>query len=136
MDFDAVFPHKYLLNLARRQDRRVRCEELFAEQGWKVRRQPAVDARRLQSAHRFQAPGRYAHAVSTRMILRRASLAKAETVFIFEDDVVLHPALAERLAEIELPDDWGIFYLGCQHHERPEIVSPGLVRTRAALDTH
>ena len=136
MHFTAAFPHKYLLNLSRRQDRRVRCEELFAEHGWSVKRQPAVDARRLESARGFGAPGRYAHAVSTRMILRRAGLAKAEAVFIFEDDVVLHPALEERLAEIELPDDWGIFYLGCQHHERPEVVSPGLVRAVAPLDTH
>ena len=136
MNFAATFPHKYLLNLSRRQDRRVRCEELFEEHGWKVRRQPAVDARRLESARGFGATGRYAHAVSTRMILRRAGLAKAEAVFIFEDDVVLHPALKERLAEIELPEDWGIFYLGCQHHERPEVVSRGLVRAVAPLDTH
>src|SRR5688572_1675152 len=136
MDFDAVFPHKYLLNLARREDRRVRCEELFAAQGWKVRRQAAVDARRLKSAHGFESPGKYGHSLGTRIILRRAMLAKAEAVFIFEDDIVFHPALKERLAEIELPDDWGIFYLGCQHHERPELVSPGVVRVTAPLDTH
>jgi hypothetical protein len=63
-------------------------------------------------------------------------LAKAEAVFIFEDDVVLHPALEERLAKLELPDDWGILYLGCQHHERPEVVAPGLVRVTVPLDTH
>ncbi len=136
MNFSATFPNIYLLNLSRRQDRRVRCEELFAEHGWSVKRQPAVDVRRLESARGFEGPGRYAHAVSTRMILRRAGRAKAEAVFIFEDDVMLHPALEERLAEIELPDDWGIFYLGCQHHERPEVVSRGLVRATAPLDTH
>ncbi|HEX2749782.1 MAG TPA: beta-1,6-N-acetylglucosaminyltransferase [Verrucomicrobiales bacterium] len=70
------------------------------------------------------------------MIFRRAMLAKAEAVFLFEDDVVFHPALAERLATLELPDDWGVFYLGCQHHERPEVVAPGLVRVTAPLDTH
>jgi hypothetical protein len=136
MDFDRVFPHKYLLNLARRPERRIRSGELFAAQGWKVQRHPAVDARRLKSAHGFAAPGRYAHAMSTRIILRRAMLAKAEAVFIFEDDVVFHPALEERLAALELPDDWGIFYLGCQHHERPEVVGPGLVKATAPLDTH
>ena len=136
MNFDRIFPHKYLLNLARRPERRVRSEELFAEHGWRVNRQPAVDARRLESARGFAAPGRYAHAVSTRMILRRAMLTSAEAVFIFEDDVVFHPALEERLAKLKLPDDWGIFYLGCQHHERPEVVAPGLVKVTAPLDTH
>lgn len=136
MDFDAAFPFKFLLNLTRRSDRRVRSEELFARQGWKVSRQPAVDGQLLKSAGGFHSPGQRAHALSTRMILRTAALAKAEAVFIFEDDVVFHPALRSRLSEIELPDDWGIFYLGCQHHERPEVVSRGLVRVTAPLDTH
>jgi glycosyl transferase family 25 len=131
-----AFPHKYYLNLDRRADRRERCEALFADLGWDVRRHSAVDARTLDDARGFAGTGRYAHAVSTRLILRRATLAGAEAVLILEDDVVFHPALEERLAEMELPADWGIFYLGCQHCERPELVSPGLVRVRAPLDTH
>lgn len=38
--------------------------------------------------------------------------------------------------EIELQDDWGIFYPGCAHHQRPSPAEPGLVRTPYALDTH
>lgn len=129
-------PHKYYLNLDRRTDRRVRCEAIFAEMGWEVTREAAVDAQRLKSARWFTTPGRYAHSVSTRLILRRAALAGAEAVLILEDDVVFSPILEQRLAELELPDDWGILYLGCQHCERPEIVAPGLVRVTAALDTH
>ena len=136
MDLSADFPHKYFLNLDRRTDRRARCEELFAELGWNVQRQPAVDAQTLTSPRGFDSAGRYAHSVSTRLILRRAALAGAEAVLILEDDVVFHPALAERLAEMELPADWGIFYLGCQQCERPEVIAPGLVRVRAPLDTH
>ncbi len=136
MDFDLTFSHKYLLNLARRPERRARSMALFAEQGWEIKRHAAVDARRLDSAHGFEAPGRYAHAVSTRMILRRAAMGGADAVFIFEDDVVLHPDIQQRLAALELPEDWGILYLGCQHHEHPEPAGPGLVRVTAPLDTH
>jgi hypothetical protein len=45
MDFEKVFPTRFLLNLARRQDRRVRCEEIFENEGLVVERQPAVDAK-------------------------------------------------------------------------------------------
>jgi Core-2/I-Branching enzyme len=132
----AAFPLKLFLNLDRRTDRRERCEAMFAGLGWSVERMAAVDARRLKSARGFESSGRYAHAVSTRLMLRRAALAGAEAVLLMEDDVVFHPALAQRLAELELPADWGIFYLGCQQCERPEVVSPGVVRVRAPLDTH
>lgn len=114
----------------------MRCEDTFARLGWRVLRQPAVDARRLKSTHGFQSQAKYAHSLSTRMMVRRAAAQKAETLFIFEDDVVFHPDLEARLAAIELPDDWGIFYLGCQHHERPVPISRGLVRATAPLDTH
>lgn len=136
MDANRTFPLKFLLNLSRRQDRRDRCVELFASLGWQVERLPAVDARVVKSARGFQSPGRYAHALSTRLILRRAALAGAEAVLIMEDDIVVPPDLNERLAALELPEDWAILYLGCQHHERPDVVAQGLVRVRAALDTH
>ena len=140
IDFETTFPQRYVLNLARRQDRRAGVEQLFWEHGLEVRRFPAVDARWVKKSRGFENPGRYAHAVTTRLAIRRAMLAGAEAVFLFEDDVVLHPDWRERLAELDLPEDWGIFYLGCQHHERPEVVQPGsaagLVRVRGALDTH
>jgi GR25 family glycosyltransferase involved in LPS biosynthesis len=84
-----------------------------------------------------------AHALSTRLAIRKAKLRGAAAVFIFEDDVVFHSDWRERLAEIELPDDWGIFYLGCQHQARPKVlkneageVIRGLVKVTESLDTH
>jgi len=136
MNHVTAFPWKFFLNLERRADRRARCEALFTQLGWEVVRHPAVDAQTLEDARGFASAGRFAHALSTRIILRRAALAGAEAVLIMEDDVVFHPALEERLAALELPEDWGIFYLGCQQCERPEVVSPGLVRVSAPLDTH
>jgi hypothetical protein len=136
MDAATDFPLKIYLNLSRRQDRRERCGEVFAALGWEVQRQAAVDARRLKPGHGFHSAGRYAHALSTRMILRRAALARAEAVLIMEDDIVVPPDLNARLAALALPEDWAVLYLGCQHHERPEPVSRGVVRVRAPLDTH
>lgn len=136
MNFDKTFPLIYCLNLAKRQDRRVRCEEIFEMHGLRVWRFPAVDAGRVKRLHGFENAGRYAHSISTRLIIRRAMQAKAPAVFIFEDDVVLAEDWRKRLAVFDLPEDWGMFYLGCQHQMRPQVVGPGLVRVRGALDTH
>lgn len=142
MDFETIFPMRMCLNLARRQDRRALAEELFYIHGMRVERWPAIDARFVKRTRGYQTPGRYAHALSTRLIIREAKRRKAPAVFIFEDDVSLLPDWRERLQHLTLPEDWGIFYLGCQHHERPEVVHPlgagysGLLRVRAALDTH
>ena len=35
-----------------------------------------------------------------------------------------------------MPDDWGIFYYGCQHIAEPEVHAPGIVRPTRALSTH
>lgn len=136
MNLLETFPLIYCMNLGRRQDRRVRCEEQFEAHGLPVRRFPAVDARYLKRKRGFRDVGRYAHALTTRLIIRRAILAKAEAVLVFEDDVILHPDLNARLAKIDLPQDWEIFYLGCQHQVRPTPVCRGLVRVNGALDTH
>lgn len=143
MNFEEVFPTRFLLNLARRQDRRVRCEEVFENEGLTVERQPAVDAKWVKNSRGYADIPRYAHALSTRLAIRKAKLRGSEAVFIFEDDVVFHLDWRERLSEIELPQDWGIFYLGCQHQARPAVVRNaagevirGVVKVTEALDTH
>lgn len=45
IDFEQTFPARYVLNLARRQDRRAGVEQLFWEHGLAVRHFLAVDAR-------------------------------------------------------------------------------------------
>jgi len=136
MNFEQTFPLRYFINLGRRQDRRVGTEIALAEAGISAERLPAVDARFVKNPRAYESAGRYALALSQRLAIRRAMLKKADAVLIFEDDVVFHPGFLEKLAGIELPDDWGIFYLGCAHQRRPQPVGPGLVQTTYALDTH
>lgn len=50
--------------------------------------------------------------------------------------VILAADLHERLEKIDLPEDWGIFFLGCKHLERPLPLAPGLVRVTRAADHH
>ncbi len=136
MNLDTEFPLKFYINLSRRQDRRFRMEGLLEELGWSAERTIAADERHVRRAHAYGAAGKYACALSHRMALRKARLAKADAVLILEDDVEFAPDALERLKEIELPEDWGLFYFGCQHTERPERMAANLVRVRGAYDTH
>lgn len=118
----------------------MECEEEFERAGLLavVERFPAVDAKwvRHRRMRGFQNAGKYAHTLGMRMILRKARMERAPAVFIFEDDVTLNAALHDELAKIELPDDWGMFYLGGMHFERPEVIAPGLVKARGMVSTH
>jgi hypothetical protein len=136
MELDTVFPLRYFINLGRRQDRRVETEIALAQAGFTAERFPAVDARFVRRKRGYESAGRYALALSQRLVLRTAALKKADAVLVLEDDVIFHPQILQRLSEIELPDDWGIFYLGCAHQKRPWRAGTGLVRTQYALDTH
>ena len=136
MDIKDNFPLMYYLNLGRRQDRRIECEEEFERLNLDVVRFPAVDAGWVKNIRNFQFAGRYAHALGLRLMLRSALLKKAPSVFIFEDDVSIDPSLHDALSSMDLPSDWGMFYLGGMHCERPEVIKNHLVRVRGALATH
>ena len=136
MDTASVFPLKLYLNLTRREDRRLRLEWLLENLQWSAERVSAADARYVRNLRGYPTAPRYACALSHRIALRKARMRRTDAVLILEDDVVLHPQIVSRLEEIELPEDWGIFYLGCQHLERPQPIAHNLVRVRYAYDTH
>lgn len=136
MDFEKTLPLRYYINLGRRQDRRIETEIALMQAGITAERFPAIDARHVRRTGGYESAGRYALALSQRLVLRKASLRKADAVLVLEDDVVFDPDLLKKLERIDLPEDWGIFYLGCAHRHRPEPAGPGLVKVRYALDTH
>lgn len=84
----------------------------------------------------YESAGRYALALTQRLALREAARRRAPAVLLLEDDVVFHPNFRSLLATVELPDDWGIFYLGCSHRRRPEWAGARVVASKYAVDTH
>lgn len=135
MDFTTAFPHRVYLSVPTRQDRREVLASRLRAAGVDAEWWPALDAQPMRGETRgFKTLAHRAHAVSVRLALRDARWRGFETILMLEDDAVFHPEFRERIAAVELPEDWGLFYLGCQHIETPECVSPGLVRVRRALD--
>lgn len=136
MNLEETFPVRFLINLGRRSDKRARSEAQFIKHSLAVERIPAIDRRWLRHKGGFDDKGRYALALTQRLAIRAAKRRRTPAVLLFEDDVFLHPELRSVLSKIELPPDWGIFYLGCAHTSAPAPATPGLVRVTYALDTH
>lgn len=137
MDIRATFPFRVFISLESRADRRERFLPRLAAADLDADWFKAVDADRLRGDTRgFLDVRKRSLALGKRLMLREAERRKAEAVLIFEDDAVFHPGFVAEIAALTLPDDWGIFYFGCQHIETPEAVAPGLFRVSRALDGH
>lgn len=136
MTLDEAFPLKFMINLGRRADRRSEVEWQLLQAGIEAERFPAVDARFVKSARGYENKGRYALALTQRLAVREAKRRGAEAVLLLEDDVLFHPNLHQLFGRLEVPDDWGIFYLGGAHECDPQVISPGVVRTFHGVDTH
>jgi hypothetical protein len=136
VDLNAAFPHRAYVSLPRRMDRRAWLQARMADAGVSAQWFRAVDARRLRRWKGFAGLPQRAHSITFRLLLRTAQLRGSSALFVLEDDAVFHPEFRERVAALELPDDWQIFYFGCQHLAPPTRVSDGLVRVKRALDTH
>lgn len=150
MDFEQAFPLRFWINLGRREDRRVETEGRLEEQGIMAERFAAVDALETPEARNqrqekkglademrgYESAGRYALALTQRLALREAERRGAPAVLLLEDDVVFHPNFRDLIDAVDLPEDWGIFYLGCAHAEKPEWAGRRVVRVSRAVDTH
>jgi hypothetical protein len=136
MNFEETFPLRYYINLGRREDRRTELEWHLAQIRVTAQRFPAIDSRFCRNPRGYGSKGRYALALTIRLAIRKAKQQKAPALLLLEDDAILHPNFRELISRITLPDDWGIFYLGCQHTERPEPHGEGLVKVKRALDSH
>lgn len=136
MTLKETFPLIFVLNLGRRADRRGEIEWQLAEANIDAERFPSIDARYVKSARGYKTKPKYALALSKRLAIREARKRGAESVLILEDDVLFHPNLHSLFERLELPDDWGLFFFGCSHERRPEVVSSGLVKITYAVDNH
>ena len=136
MDINAAFPHRAYISLLRRQDRRAWLQARMADAGVAAEWFRAIDARRLRRWKGFAGLPQLAHSITFRLLLRAAQRRDSAALFVLEDDAVFHAEFRDRVAALELPDDWQIFYFGCQHLAPPARVSDGLVRVKRALDTH
>lgn len=153
MNPEEAFPLRFWINLGRMEDRRALMEVRLEEAGISAERIMAADVRRSRATKETAVapssdatPGdapdnggcfrgyvsgkEYARALSLRLALREARRRRAPAVLLLADDVVFQPNFRALARSVELPEDWGIFYLGCTHVLEPKWHGARVVRVR------
>ena len=99
------FEKVVVINLDRRTDRMERLDAQLKELGIEYERFSAIDAKILG------VEGMVAGTMSHVMVIKKYA---GKRILILEDDALFCDDFNEKFAEVmpELPDDWGIFYLG------------------------
>jgi hypothetical protein len=95
-----------------------------------VERLAAVDALNVTDRVWHNHVGNPACTASHRLAWREAKRRGAEAVLVFEDDVILGPNFRERIAALEVQDDWDIVQFGCTFVVAPEYLGGGVVKMK------
>lgn len=112
----------WYINLKSRPDRKQHAESQFANQGIQANRFNAYrpqdwkgDPAQVERI-RKRTPGAIGCYASQIEIMRKCD--PGSVIAVCEDDVCFAPDMADRLkhAEVALPDDWDVFYLGATFH--------------------
>ena len=133
MNLSQAFPYCLLLNVTRDVEKRVAATAQLEDHGIAFVRFPAIDPEWVREKHRDIDPGNYAGSLSLKLALRAASRKDAGAVMLVDDRIHINDLFDRHLAKLELPSDWGMFFFGCRHLEKPTMVQPGLVRVTAAI---
>jgi len=136
MDLDKELPFKVCLNPPRMEERRQWISEMFRMHRLKVLRWPSSEKSANRHHRGFAKAGLRENYLTFMLAARKARALKSKALLFLEDDVTFDGNFRDRTAELHLPEDWGLLYFGCLHIERPQMVTPGLVRVSRALDTH
>lgn len=127
----------FCLNLERRPDRRLRASSQFRKAGLNVTMIMAPDAILTTRAKGWKSIGLRACTLAHRLGWRAAWRTGSEAAVIFEDDVILGMDFKRRLAAVQLPDDWQVFYFGCVFHHPPADLGSGVVKIHGSTwDAH
>ena len=139
MNLAAAFPLVLWFNQGKREDLRNEMEARLAEAGIAAERFRALEPRppgSLSGARGWASPEARASALTLRMALREALRRGAPGVLLLGDDVMFHPNFQALVKTVELPEDWGIFYLGSSHRARPVWAGSRVVRCMRAAQPH
>ncbi len=137
MDLSKHFDRIVVVNLDRRPDR---WAEITVElQKWGItgaERVAAIDGNNLPP-HPHISPGALGLVMTTISIVREAKEKNLKNVLILEDDVYFRESLNDIDEYMNnVPEDWGLLYLGAHHIQKPRRISDKIGRVVQAFTTH
>ena len=130
----SLYDLAFCINLDTRPDRWELAQAEFEHQGLEVERIPGV------IVHGFDPKRNACHGchLSHAIALMRAIEAQADSVLIFEDDVLFLHDVKPMLAKVEreIDSDWEMLYLGANIEHPMYQTSPHVARITGARSTH
>lgn len=111
------FDKIYCINLDRRQDRWIECEEEFKKINLQVERVSAIDGQTITDNNTGINNGAYALVLTVQKIINEALAANLDKILILEDDIEFTPEISHFNDEVKLlPNDWVMLYFGGNHN--------------------
>lgn len=133
------FTKMYCINLPRREDRKVKSQEIFSKFKLNVEFVEAVDGKNISNIGKIK-PGEagccLSHKKVLQMIIDNPSI---KTALIMEDDVEFDKNMPTRFAEYyrQVPNDWKLLYFGGSHRHNPlKKISSHVHRLQKTYTTH
>lgn len=137
MNIEKTFPLRYYFNVGRADVQRNETEFQLMQAGLTVRRFPMISSQFVRRCRGYGGDKhQYALSLSLRIALRKGRACGSDAVLLLGDENVFAPDFQKLAEDLNLPEDWGMFYFDCVHLKQPEVVSPGMVRVKKAHGTH
>lgn len=135
------FSKVFCINLARRQDRRAQATQEFEKWGIadQVEWYSAVDGQQLTELPKglLISNGALGLIMTLVQIVKYAKENNLPNVLVLEDDVYFRETITKLDAYMaEVPDNWGLLYLGGHHIQRPLKLTNKIARGVQIFTTH
>lgn len=115
------FDKVYFINDRSRDDRYTHCLNEFSKHGIVAEHFPAVKGSDFKKVYHWHNANANGCTLAHYQIIDRAKFLGLESVFILEDDPMIHDEFGDLLPKVmmELPSDWDVLYLAASHNQTP-----------------
>ena len=137
MNINEYFEKIYCVNLEKRPDRWVKCDEIFKKHNIQVERFGAIDGYSIENTTTLL-PGEFGLIKTHIEILKIAKENNYKNILIFEDDVELCDDFSDKFNEYynQIPKEWDFLYFGGNHLGSINQISQNIFRLSYTFTTH
>ena len=125
----------YCISLKRREDRRLIIENHLNSLGIEFEFVDAIDSKNIDG--QFQIPKGAIGCNLSHLMIYKKTLGSSKPILILEDDVEFSSDVIEKIEDIQIPEDWALFYFGGNHNgQELDMIDSNLHRLKKTFTTH